>query len=92
MLPRTKVQIQNAWLAWLDARAVTDGLSAHQKGLLKLELAREVAWAIGAVDLEADLAARLVKYSDLLTAHDGDLTGFDIWWTQRRALLEWMQT
>lgn len=92
MLPRTKVQIQNAWLAWLDARAVSDGLSAHQKGLLKLELAREMAWALGAVDLEADLAGRQSKYADLLLAHDGDLTDFDPWWTQRRDFLAWMQS
>lgn len=91
-LARTKVQIQNDWLAWLDERAELDALDAHDKGLLKLELAREMAWAIGAIDLEADLTGRAAKYADLLLAHDGDLSSFDVWWVQRQAFIAWMAT
>lgn len=88
----TKADIHAGWQTWLLGRAQDDGLSDLERGSLKLELAREVAWAMMTPDSElaAALAARLDKYGDLLTAHDGDLSGFDVWWVQRQAFIVWM--
>lgn len=92
MLPRTKIQIQNSWLAWLDQRAIDYALTDVQKSNLKLKLANEVDWMIRSFDFEQNLQLRLNKINSLLSAHDNDLTSFDADWQARKDFLEWMQT
>lgn len=91
-LPRTKVEIQNSWLQWLNDRAAMDGLTAPQRAALKSQLAAEVEWMIRVPDLEQNLQLRLNKITALLAENDGSLAAFDVWWEQRQAFLQWMQT
>jgi hypothetical protein len=92
MLPRTKVQIQNDFLAWIDQLAEDNGWTLNQKGEAKLALLPEIDWMIRVKDLEVMLSARLSKINTLLLANEGNLSSFDSFWSERKALLEWMQT
>lgn len=88
---RSKIQIQNEWLSWLDSRATLLGLSFSQKSEMKLALAKDIDWMIRVPNLEANIQARLDKVNSLIDA-DLDLVTFDLWWPERKVLLEWMLT
>jgi hypothetical protein len=91
-LPRSKVEIQNSWLAWLDQRAIDDGLDDDAKAALKLALSPEVLWLIHILDFETNLSLRLAKITSLLADNEGNLSSFDVYWSARKDFLEWMQT
>lgn len=91
MLPRTQVQLQNAWRAWFDSYAASAGMSDDTKAATLLEIAREVYWMFQSTNLEQDLGRRITKINTIRSAINDDtkMTSFDACWQARLAFLTW---
>ena len=87
---KEKHSIQKTWGTWFDAYAASQGFPPVTKSAVRVELAKEIDWAVRCPSLEDSLTKRLAKIASQLEAHENDLSSFDSVWQARKALLEWM--